>query len=122
MPHESTYVATPKHWLDLIATILLNHVGKELREIQELRNSFVPSVTAAHVGYEQTRRQLRRRSVELCKLTLSRLLLMCAGRDRSKGSEPLRAFGGIVLFLKPLLPVLAVRIYVLLCDERQRIY
>jgi hypothetical protein len=55
MPHESTYVATPKDWLDLIATILLNHVGKELREIQELRNSFVPSVTAAHVGYEQTR-------------------------------------------------------------------
>jgi hypothetical protein len=37
------------------------------------------------------------------------------GEDVREGSIP-------DLFLKPLLPVLAVRIYVLLCDNRQRIY
>ena len=39
------------------ATILLNHVGKDLREIQEfLRHKNIrTNVRYAHVGYEQTR-------------------------------------------------------------------
>jgi integrase len=39
------------------ATILLNHVGKDLREIQELlrHKSIRTTVRYTHVGYEQTR-------------------------------------------------------------------
>ncbi len=39
------------------ATILLNHVGKDLREIQELlrHKNIRTTVRYAHVGYEQTR-------------------------------------------------------------------
>jgi site-specific recombinase XerD len=39
------------------ATILLNHVGKDLREIQELlrHKNIRTTVRYTHVGYEQTR-------------------------------------------------------------------
>jgi site-specific recombinase XerD len=37
------------------ATILLNHVGKDLREIQELLRHKNIRTTYTHVGYEQTR-------------------------------------------------------------------
>jgi site-specific recombinase XerD len=39
------------------ATILLNHVGKDLREIQELlrHKNIRTTVRCTHVGYEQTR-------------------------------------------------------------------
>ena len=39
------------------ATILLNHVGKDLREIQELlrHKNIRTTVPYTHVGYEQTR-------------------------------------------------------------------
>ncbi len=39
------------------ATILLNHVGKDLREIQELlrHKNICTTVRYIHVGYEQTR-------------------------------------------------------------------
>ena len=42
---------------DRAATILLNHVGKDLREIQELlrHKNIRTTVRYAHVGYEQTR-------------------------------------------------------------------
>lgn len=41
----------------LAATILLNHVGKDLREIQELlrHKNIRTTVRYTHVGYEQTR-------------------------------------------------------------------
>ena len=40
-----------------VATILLNHVGKDLREIQELlrHKNIRTTVRHTHVGYEQTR-------------------------------------------------------------------
>jgi site-specific recombinase XerD len=40
-----------------VATILLNHVGKDLREIQELlrHKNIRTTVRYTHVGYEQTR-------------------------------------------------------------------
>jgi integrase/recombinase XerD len=43
------------------ATILLNHVGKDLREIQELlrHKNIRATVRYTHVGYEQTRRRRR---------------------------------------------------------------
>ena len=48
------------------ATILLNHVGKDLREIQELlrHKNIRTTVRYTHVGYEQTR-QTAERSAEL---------------------------------------------------------
>jgi integrase len=43
------------------ATILLNHVGKDLREIQELlrHKNIRTTVRYTHVGYEQTRQDSR---------------------------------------------------------------
>jgi integrase len=48
------------------ATILLNHVGKDLREIQELlrhKNIRTP-VRYTHVGYEQTRQTAKSQSAQ----------------------------------------------------------
>ena len=50
-------MSRPTGWRHSAATILLNHMGKDLREIQELLRykNIRTTVRYPHVGYEQTR-------------------------------------------------------------------
>jgi site-specific recombinase XerD len=77
------------------ATILLNHMGKDLREIQELlrHKNIRTTVRYTHVGYEQTRQTAERLAKRWSKSRL-KVNLDAQQQQFTPRRSPRQAFGG----------------------------